>query len=125
MKVVNLQVYLLQIIFGSFWTHQLNGRYAHLQVQQRQLLPVALVDYSFCLLLLEHFEHYHQVMRAVFFPLGLALKEELHIHYLLHFSEQPLLISSLLLSNLELLPLAVVFLNHQSMITTGNEGMNG
>ena len=29
-----------------------------------------------------------------------------------------------LLSDLELLPLAAIFLNHQSMITTGNEGTN-
>ena len=74
--------------------------------------------------MLEHFMHYCQAMRAVFFPLGLALKEELHIHYSLHFSDWPLLISGPLLSSLELLPLGAVFLNHQSMITIGNEGTN-
>ena len=68
--------------------------------------------------------HYCQAMRTVFFPSGLALKEELHIHHSLNFLDWPLLISGLLLSNLELLPLAAIFLKHQSMISIGNEGTN-
>ena len=74
--------------------------------------------------MLEHLVHYCHTVRAVLCPSGLALQEELYIHYLLHFSDWPPLISSLLLSNLELLPLASILCYHQSMITIGNEGTN-
>ena len=63
-----------------------------LWVHMRQLLLVASANYLFWLFLpfgccmLEHFMHYCQAVRAVFFPSGLALKEELHIHRPLHFS---------------------------------------
>ena len=130
MQFVNLQVLLLQFFFGGFWSHQLKGRYACLWVQLRQLLLVALADYPFCLFLpfgscmLEHFMHYCQVVRAVFFPLGLALKEELHIHHSLHFSDWPLFISGPPLGDLKYLHLTAIFLNHQSMISMGNEGTN-
>ena len=108
----------------------MNGGYTHLWVQLRQILLAASVDDPFCLFLpfgccmLKHLVHYCHVMRAVFFPLGLALKEELYIHYSLHFSDQPLLISGPPLSDLELLPLASILFYHQSMITIGNKGTN-
>ena len=76
-QLIYFQVYLKQLFFGHFWPYQLNGRYACLWVQLRQVLPVASVDDLFHLLppfdscIPEHFIQYDQVMGAILCPLVL------------------------------------------------------
>ena len=125
MQFIHLKIQLQQFFFSCLWSNQLDGRGTRLRVQLGHVLPVALVDGLFCLLLPfyssmpEHHMQNHKTMRAVCRSTALELQEQLHIHGPLQLSDQPMLFRRPFLCHLEFLSFTNVPGYHQSVVTTG------
>ena len=90
---VHLKVQGLDLFLASLGAYQLDSRYVCLRVQLWQFLLAASADHLLCLLLplvcsmLEHFIEHHEVVGAIYLPLGLYFKEQLNIHHPLCLSD--------------------------------------